>query len=66
MDTKGTEDASEVSTDVLSTHQNAIGDLQLFAGDAGNASKFSTAGKDGKIVIWDLAEIRKLPTMSSL
>lgn len=64
MDSKGTVNAADVATDVKSTHQNAIGDLRLFAGDAGSASKLSTAGKDGKIVIWDMAEVVKMPGMS--
>ena len=61
MDSKGTDEGSDVATAVKSTHQNAIGQVALFAGGAGDAGKLSTGGKDGKIVVWDLAEASKLP-----
>jgi actin related protein 2/3 complex subunit 1A/1B len=66
MDTKGTGDASATATKVKSTHQNAISDIALFAGGASSVAKFSTTGKDGRLVIWDMVEASKLPNIGSI
>lgn len=46
MDLKGTTDVLTTSTDVESTHQNAINEIRVFGGE------FSTVGNDGQLVIW--------------
>lgn len=56
LDSRGTE---EKVAAVKSAHQNAIVELKLFEGDAGSATKFSTVGVDGKLVIWDMDEVSK-------
>lgn len=63
MDSKGTDESSELETSVQSTHQNAINNIYIVRGSVGDVSVFSTAGKDGKVVLWDMAEIAKLPNM---
>lgn len=47
MDNKGTTDASATSTEVESTHQNAINEIRILSG-----KEFSTVGNDGQIVLW--------------
>eukprot|EP00052_Salpingoeca_macrocollata_P020946 m.178113 g.178113 ORF g.178113 m.178113 type:complete len:376 (+) comp21410_c0_seq4:75-1202(+) len=57
LDKKGTTDEDSTRTSVDSVHQNAINQLEAYAGAAGAVSKFTTSGVDGKIVIWDIKEI---------
>ena len=47
--------AREGSEDVAlnSTHQNAITQIALHSGTPDSATKFSTSGGDGRLVIWD-------------
>jgi len=47
MDLKGTTDSASTSTDVESTHQNAINEIRVLPG-----GEFSTVGNDGQLVIW--------------
>lgn len=45
----------EVSDTELETiHQNAITCLRVYEGVNGAATKLSTSGADGRLVIWDL------------
>lgn len=44
----------ENDTNLDSIHQNAITCLCLYQGTKTNATKFSTSGLDGQLVIWDL------------
>ncbi|RMD44272.1 hypothetical protein DV735_g776, partial [Chaetothyriales sp. CBS 134920] len=53
MDLKGrttTKDDTQLST----THQNTINTIRLFAGSPGAATKFSTSGVDGRVVVWNV------------
>ncbi|KAL7740405.1 hypothetical protein ACLKA6_013202 [Drosophila palustris] len=43
-------------TVVDSIHQNAITGMRLYAGDKDNASKVSTSGVDGQLVIWTVEQ----------
>lgn len=47
MDLKGTTDVASTSTDVDSTHQNAIVEIRVLAG-----GEYSTVGNDGQLVVW--------------
>lgn len=60
LDRKGTASSDKTDTAVNTTHQNAISEICMFEGDKGDCKKFSTAGVDGKIVVWDMSEIRAL------
>lgn len=60
MDSKGTEESSELVTAVQSTHQNAITSFRTMTGSVGAIKTFSTAGKDGKLVLWDVADIKNI------
>lgn len=46
--------ADNRDTNLDSIHQNAIACICFYAGDKSAASKISTSGLDGKLVIWDL------------
>lgn len=61
LDRKGTTDSAQTEITVDSTHQNAIKEIAIFKGEKGNIQKFSTAGIDGKICIWDVAALKKIP-----
>ncbi|CAB0004805.1 unnamed protein product [Nesidiocoris tenuis] len=41
-------------TELETVHQNAITCLRIYKGERGSASKLSTSGADGQLVIWDL------------
>lgn len=43
-------------TVVDSIHQNAITSVRLYAGDKASASKVSTSGVDGQLVIWNVEQ----------
>jgi len=45
---EGTED-----TELNSTHQNVITQIALHSGTRESATKFSTIGGDGRLVVWD-------------
>jgi len=45
---------SDTGTSIQTTHQNTITQVCLHTGDKTGATKVSTSGIDGKIVIWDL------------
>lgn len=47
MDLKGTTDSASTSTEVDSTHQNAIGEIRVLPG-----GEYSTVGNDGQLAIW--------------
>jgi len=47
MDLKGTTDSSSTSTEVDSTHQNAIAEVRILTG-----GEYSTIGNDGQLVVW--------------
>eukprot|EP00730_Choanoeca_flexa_P014953 TRINITY_DN6729_c0_g2_i2.p1 TRINITY_DN6729_c0_g2~~TRINITY_DN6729_c0_g2_i2.p1 ORF type:complete len:439 (+),score=119.16 TRINITY_DN6729_c0_g2_i2:103-1317(+) len=59
LDSRGTSASADLSTSVKSIHQNAVVEIELYEGDAARVSKFSTVGVDGKVVIWDMAEVAK-------
>lgn len=40
-------------------HQNAISCVSIYAGDKERATKISTSGLDGQIVIWDLNNLTR-------
>jgi actin related protein 2/3 complex subunit 1A/1B len=63
LDSKGTEEAADLETAVSTTHQNAINNICIVSGTVGNIKTFSTSGKDGKVVLWDMAEITTMPGM---
>lgn len=51
---------NEVADTVLNTtHQNQISNVQIVQGTKNGAAKISTAGGDGKLVIWDLKSLEK-------
>jgi len=41
----------------LTTHTNAIVQMSIYAGSKDNVTKFSSAGLDGRIVIWDIKSL---------
>lgn len=41
-------------TELETIHQNAITCLCIYRGKSGAATKISTSGADGQLVIWDL------------
>ena len=59
LDSRGTSSSDDLTTSVQSLHQNAVVEIELYEGDAASATKFSTVGMDGKVVIWDLDEVAK-------
>eukprot|EP00045_Choanoeca_perplexa_P003763 m.33279 g.33279 ORF g.33279 m.33279 type:complete len:397 (+) comp12217_c0_seq1:98-1288(+) len=59
LDSRGTSSSDDLSTTVKSLHQNAVVEIELYQGDASSATKFSTVGMDGKVVIWDMDEVAK-------
>lgn len=46
-------------TNLESIHQNTITCVCLYTGSKADASKFSTSGLDGQLVIWDLASLER-------
>lgn len=66
LDRKGTTDSAATEIVVDSTHQNAIKEIAIFKGEKGAITKFSTAGVDGKICIWDVEAIKKIPGIKIL
>lgn len=46
-------------TNLESIHQNAITCVCVYAGGKGDATKFSTSGADGQLVIWDLVGLER-------
>lgn len=46
-------------TNLESFHQNAVNCLCIYKGTKSNATKFSTSGLDGQLVIWDLPTLEK-------
>ena len=53
---KGLDKRAQVGTsetELVSTHQNAITQINVHTGSGDSVSKFSTTGVDGKLVIWD-------------
>ena len=51
LDKRATTGAEDTS--LQSTHQNAITQISIHTVTGGSASRFSTSGVDGKLVIWD-------------
>lgn len=47
--------SENADTSLESIHQNAIACICLYAGDKAGATRVSTSGLDGQLVIWDLA-----------
>lgn len=52
LDSRGTD--SKEDTDLQTTHQNAVVELRVTKSDGGKVREFSSAGKDGKIVLWNV------------
>jgi len=46
-------------TELQTIHQNAITCLCIYSGKVGSASKLSTSGADGQLVIWDLKPLEQ-------
>jgi actin related protein 2/3 complex subunit 1A/1B len=59
MDSRGSTAEEDLNTAVQSRHQNAIAGIAVFQGDGGRVQKFSTVGMDGKLIIWDMADVAK-------
>lgn len=57
LDKQARVEISDTSLD--SIHQNAITCLCIYSGQKGKATKFSTSGLDGQLVIWDLNSLEK-------
>ncbi|RMZ90177.1 hypothetical protein DV736_g2597, partial [Chaetothyriales sp. CBS 134916] len=53
MDLKG-RSATKDDTQLSTTHQNTINTVRVFADSAGDVTKFSTSGVDGRVVVWNL------------
>ncbi|KAJ1306830.1 hypothetical protein OPQ81_007815 [Rhizoctonia solani] len=41
--------------ELLTVHQNTITSVRAYDGEPGNVTRVSTSGKDGQLVIWDVA-----------
>merc|ERR1712130_463929 len=52
--TTDTTGVATVQSKLNTKHQNYVNSIQGCAGSAGNYSKVSTTGLDGKVVLWDL------------
>ena len=52
--TTDTTGVATVQSKLNTKHQNYVNSIQGCAGSAGNFSKVSTTGLDGKLVLWDL------------
>jgi len=50
-------DDSAADAGVKTTHQNAITQVQISAGSKSAATKFTTSGVDGRIVVWDVKSL---------
>lgn len=50
---------AETGTRLTTTHLNAITELRVVSKDRGNVTAFSSTGKDGKLVIWDVGALCK-------
>lgn len=57
LDKQARTETSDTSLD--SIHQNAITCLCIYQGNKSFASKISTSGLDGQLVIWDLVSLEK-------
>jgi actin related protein 2/3 complex subunit 1A/1B len=53
MDLRGRAGGNEV-TKLPTVHQNSINKLRSYAESGGQVTKISTAGVDGRVVVWDL------------
>jgi len=49
--------AETEGTTLHTTHANCITEVRRIAGPAAKVSQFSTSGKDGKVVIWDVPSL---------
>ncbi|KAI8582680.1 hypothetical protein K450DRAFT_226404 [Umbelopsis ramanniana AG] len=63
MDSRG---SSDNDTDLNTIHQNTILQVRPYSGSPDQVAQFSTAGVDGKIVIWDFDPSRVAKDLSSL
>lgn len=54
LDKKGTANSS---TDLKTKHQNTITQVAIYSGTKGNCSKFTTTGKDGQMITWDVKSL---------
>jgi actin related protein 2/3 complex subunit 1A/1B len=50
----GAGSTAKVETAINTVHQNSIANLQVIRPASGNATSFSSAGLDGRIITWDL------------
>lgn len=57
LDKQARIEMSDTSLD--SIHQNAITCLNIYQGNKKSATKISTSGLDGQLVVWDLASLEK-------
>jgi actin related protein 2/3 complex subunit 1A/1B len=64
LDSRGTTEEKDLSTNLNTVHQNAIIELSILRGDKAAATDFCTIGADGKIVLWSMDECSKLPDIS--
>ena len=53
MDLRGRAGGNEV-TKLPTVHQNSINKLRVYQESGGQVQKISTAGVDGRVVVWDL------------
>ncbi|KAI8983847.1 WD40-repeat-containing domain protein [Pilobolus umbonatus] len=63
MDSRG-----ELENDVIlnTVHQNTINEIRLYAGSRENVTHYSTAGVDGKVVIWEFDPSQLVADLSNL
>ncbi|KAE9398380.1 actin-like protein ARPC3 [Gymnopus androsaceus JB14] len=59
-DSRGQSDLGTADTKLTTIHQNTITSIRPYEGAAGQVTKVSTTGVDGKLVIWDTASISAL------
>ena len=49
--------AGEGSELLPTVHQNTITSVRAYEGTPGNVARVSTSGVDGKLVVWDVAQV---------
>jgi len=56
LDTKAAS-AEDNVTKLTTSHQNTINQVGIYAGQKGAVTKFSTAGHDGQLIVWDFRSL---------